>query len=429
MGIHPLALLMIIVFGSYVLYANYDQVFLSIFFILIFLPFGEKIYIGSIDMPFIRIIILLIWIKIILCNSTVNFKMKDVDYFFLLYASSRVFFYCITVPGTSALVYQLGKAFDEIGVFFAFRIIILDFDSIKNIPKILFSLSIPLLFFFLLEKHSGYNIFSIFGGVPEFTMAREGKLRVQGAFSHPILAGTFWALLTPFMGQYIFSLNKKEKWFGILGIIIFLLLIVQTASSTPYMVFAAGVFSFILYKWRFKLKELKYLIIGGCILFVIVFQKPPYALIAQIDITGGSTGWHRYAIIQNAFLHISDWAFAGMGTVSTEIWGPGLWDITNQFIIIAIEGGIVPLSLYIIVIYKSFSSLSLGLKKMKVFPEKVRELWSIWVMLFMHIVAMMVISYFGQLNLIFILTLAIAISAGDSGRNNTELILSSHRSL
>ena len=35
------------------------------------------------------------------------------------------------------------------------------------------------------------------GGVPEITVVREGRLRCQGAFAHPILAGCFWAEQLP----------------------------------------------------------------------------------------------------------------------------------------------------------------------------------------------------------------------------------------
>ena len=41
----------------------------------------------------------------------------------------------------------------------------------------------------ILEHLTGRNVFSVFGGVPEFTVIREGKLRAQAAFAHAIVAG------------------------------------------------------------------------------------------------------------------------------------------------------------------------------------------------------------------------------------------------
>ena len=43
------------------------------------------------------------------------------------------------------------------------------------------------------EKFSGRNAFAIFGGVPDVAVVRDGVIRCQGPFAHPILAGTFAA--------------------------------------------------------------------------------------------------------------------------------------------------------------------------------------------------------------------------------------------
>ncbi len=58
---------------------------------------------------------------------------------------------------------------------------------------------VPLVAAMLYEKATGRNVFAVLGGVSEMTLIREGKLRAQGAFQHPILAGTFGATVLPLM--------------------------------------------------------------------------------------------------------------------------------------------------------------------------------------------------------------------------------------
>ncbi len=76
---------------------------------------------------------------------------------------------------------------------------------------------LPLAVSMLREEMSGRNIFSGFGGVlPELTLVRNGKLRCQGAFRHPILADTYGATLFPLFVGLWFA-QPREKWRVILG--------------------------------------------------------------------------------------------------------------------------------------------------------------------------------------------------------------------
>src|SRR2546425_13060435 len=78
---------------------------------------------------------------------------------------------------------------------------------------------VPLGISMVVEKFTTRNIFSIFGGVPEITSEREGKLRCQGAFRHPILAGTYAATLFPLcVGLwFVRGINKLIPTLGVCG--------------------------------------------------------------------------------------------------------------------------------------------------------------------------------------------------------------------
>jgi hypothetical protein len=50
----------------------------------------------------------------------------------------------------------------------------------------------------------------------------------------------------------------------------------------------------------------------------LVMSDPVYFLIARIDITGGSTGYYRAALIQAAIRHFNEWWL--IGTDYTKDW-------------------------------------------------------------------------------------------------------------
>ncbi len=103
---------------------------------------------------------------------------------------------------------HLGFAYDTIGAYFLFRVLFRNFDDIDIFQKALALLIIPLAVFMLFEHFSHKNLFSVLGGVPEFSEIRDGKLRAQGTFSHPILAGTFGATCLPWFVSLWFKQNK-----------------------------------------------------------------------------------------------------------------------------------------------------------------------------------------------------------------------------
>ena len=89
------------------------------------------------------------------------------------------------------------------------------------------------------EQVTGRNFFSFLGGISEYTMARDGGLRSIGAFSHPILAGTFGAILLPHTMAYWHL--KKNKIITLLGIISSIIITLTSSSSGPIFSLAAGI--------------------------------------------------------------------------------------------------------------------------------------------------------------------------------------------
>jgi len=148
------------------------------------------------------------------------------------------------------------------------------------------------------------------------------------------------------------------------------------------------------------------------LLMHMLMQAPVWFIIARIsDILGGS-GWHRSEIIDQAINHFDEWWL--LGTKSTAHWmattlavSPDSADITNNFVGVGVSGGLITLSIYILVIVYCFKSVGEQLKYTKDAEISTRFLlWSLGVALFAHIVSFMSVGYFDQIVVFWYLLLA-----------------------
>lgn len=224
---------------------------------------------------------------------------------------------------------QSDQSIDVLGAYFFVRLAISDFKEYDAVIKTLVLVSIPIAVFMIIEhKTGGRNYFSVFGGVPEYNLIREGKLRAQSAFSHPIMAGTFGALLLPLSWA---MWQRKKRIIALFGVVCSIIITLASSSSGPVVTFGMGLFG--IFFWRFnkytgKVRNLFFL---SLLITHIVMKKPVWHLISRIDIVGGSTGYHRYNLINAAVNHFSSWCI--LGTRTSGSWGFGLNDVTNQYLV------------------------------------------------------------------------------------------------
>ena len=364
---------------------------------------AQRMVIAGLDFNLIRIMVLIGWIRIIFTGELRYVKLNKLDYTIILWSVVQIVIYTIQNRTSSALVYKLGVSFDTMGMYFLFRSIIREKKDIENIITYLAYISFPLLIFFILERVTGRNIFSIFGGVPEITVVREGRFRVQGAFAHPILGGCFWASILPL--QVIQLLNNPDKKrlysFSIISIFV---LVVLTASSTPLLSIFLGCCWWFLYLLRKRMFEIIVIMVVGIIALDFIMEAPVYHLIARIDLTGGSTGWHRFNLINQAVINWKDWFLFGLSNI--DYWGVFNNDVTNQYILEAIRGGALGLLFFLIVIIMVFrlvNKLSLEYDN----KNESRFYWAFGVSFFMHISNFIAVSYFGQIWMLWYLCIGV----------------------
>jgi hypothetical protein len=368
----------------------------------------QRIVLAGFDFNMLRILLVVGWTRLIVRGEIRSIELNPIDKAIILFVFSRMTIFTIRSGTFEALTYQLGEAFDAFGMYFLCRFLILDFADIKMIFKAIAMICIPLALSMLLEHATGRNMFSVFGGVAEFSVVREGRLRAQGAFSHPIMAGTFGATIVPF---FYGLLKHPHGHLGIAlaGLLAATVIVWTCASSGPILAYFFGVIGLLALLLKRHMSLIRWGILCSVVALHIYMKDPVWALVYRLNVVGGSTGYHRYVLIDAAIRNFKEWWL--MGTATTAYWGYGLQDVTSQYILVGIDGGLFTLIFFIIIIVRCFRELGRARLAIQDRWETQAFLWPLGASLFATLLSFLSVSYFGQMIQIWYLQLALITAA------------------
>jgi len=293
---------------------------------------------------------------------------------------------------------RLSVVFDFAGGYLYARSLLRDREDFLRFIKCLAFVMIPLAVEVVLERAVHRNYYGLMSGGQQSVGVREGRVRAFGPFAHAILLGTFAAtsmiLLIPLWHRY-------RRWM-ILGSTACVMTVLCSASSGPIMTLFAGLFGVALWRWRSSIGTIRNLIIAGIIGLQLIMQAPVWFLMKRIDLAGGSTGWHRAELISAAFNHLSEWWLVGTDYTRHWIaygvpWSEYHIDITNQYILMGVTGGLPLMLLFMLILVKTFQLVGRGMNLMRLTgdPDEFM-LWCVGAALFAHSVAFISIGYFDQ---------------------------------
>ena len=275
-------------------------------------------------------------------------ELNGLDYLTLLWGTWMALSVLFHRDVSEQIVKRLGLVFDGWGLYFLFRVFCRSRQEIARLCGLVAILLGPIAAAMLIEKATAYNVFSVLGGIPEAPRMRGGELRAQGPFNVPILAGNIGAVTLPLM----VGLWQWRKSVSALGMAACVAMIYACSSSGPIVSAVAGIVAIACWPLRFHMRRVRWAAVLIYLTLQVVMKAPPYYLIARVDLTGSSTGWHRARLIESAFAHLSEWWL--VGTDFTRHWMPtGItWsadhaDLTNHYIRMGVLGGL-PLMLIFI---------------------------------------------------------------------------------
>ena len=400
--LHPVGVTMLVVFGLAMLVLPRRHAMVAFIAFLSFVACGQRLVIVSLDFTFIRLLVMFGWARLILRGESGGYRWSSLDVCVLALASSQLLTYSI-VNGMSGFVYRLGTSFDSLGTYFMARILIKDLKDVRSFIYGLALISIPVACFFLVERSTQRNLFAVFGGIPEFTQIREGKLRCQGAYAHPILAGCFWAVIFPlFVSQ---ALSKGlARMLAILGMGSTFVIIVSCASSTPITGLLGTMIGFAFIPFRRSLGMVRLAIVALLLALNMVMKGSVFNLIAKVSLVGGSTGWHRSQMLDSFIAHTSDWFL--FGTNEIKHWGVFANDLCNHYVLVGTQGGAISLALFIWMLVIAFGNVGRAWRRVERSREDFLLTWAIGISMFVHTINFIGVAYFGQSDFLWYISLA-----------------------
>lgn len=365
-----------------------------------FIPADQRIIILDLDFTPLRVLILVGFLRIFLRRESVEIRWSNFDKILLSWAICGAVIYTMRWGNLKAFIYRCGVLYDTLGLYLLFRTHIRSLSDIKLPIKVFAACSVLLAVFVGLEWVTGQSPFVILGET--VTVVRRGRYRCRASFPHPIILGLFWATLVPlFLGLGMTDKKKLLYWAGAVASVF---IVCASASSTPLLTLLVTILLIALFRYRCYGRQVVWALCGLTIALHLVMRAPVWHLISRISIVGGSTGWHRYKLIDQAIEHFGEWAL--IGAQSTSHWGRGLGDITNQYIAEGVGGGIVPLAIFVYLLVVAVRIP--GSYSLQPVPKCEQWLaWSICVSVLGHCVGFLGVAYFGQIRMLLYLTFSI----------------------
>ncbi len=403
-SVHPVGLAILLFLCALTILLPKKNALFPLIALACFIPAAQRIVVFQLDFTFLRIMVLAGWIRLILRQELTMFRWNSLDTAIVVWGVTGTIVKTLQIGDADALVYMLGSRFDALGMYFLFRILLREIKQIDRTILVFILISIPVAIFFVVEKSTRHNIFSVFGGVPEITKIRRGRLRCQGAFAHPILAGCFWASLVPFFMAFYYR-SKSSRLFSLVGIFSTLVIVACCSSSTPISGLIFSIAGFLIIPLRYHLSWFRWITVMVLFSLHFLMKHPVWHLLARVDLVGGSTGWHRYILIDQAINYFPDWWL--VGKEDTTYWGYGLFDVTNQYVLEGVEGGVWTLIAFIVLIVIAFRNLGYVWRFFEKNTYYFLLAWGTGVALFVHNMNFIGVSYFGQIILVWYMQLAI----------------------
>jgi len=400
--ISPIVLIAVLIAGLLICFGSRRKALVAFLSGAMLIPVDQVLLIGSLHFPMLRVLILFAGIRMLrekfsgakLLGAGWNRIDPAIIVLTLFIAVNGVLLY-----GTeqAVVLYQLGNIYSAFGAYFLLRFLVRDDTDVMLAVRTFACVAMIVAVIMTYEQATGKNPYYAYLGGAHASMygsalERGERFRATGCFGHPILAGTFGAISLPlFAGLGWRSL--KYRWVAVMGMLSAAIIAWAANSSTALVGFAAGVGALCLWPLRKYMRPIRWAIVLVLLNVQLAMSAPLWRLITRIDVTGSSSSYHRYQLINQCILHFNDWWL--IGTKNYADWGWDMWDLSNQYVGIADVSGLIPLLAFLAMIAFAFKYVG---KARRFAPDKNQE-WFVWALgssLFANVVAFFGIGYFDQ---------------------------------
>lgn len=400
--VHPIILIAVLIAGCYMVAGNRRKALVAFLSAALLIPVDQILLLGPLHFPMLRVLIVFGAIRLIrekiagraLFGGGWNRIDRAMVVLTLVSAVAGIALY----NQSAAVVFQLGNVYSAFGAYFLLRYMVRNEADIIVAIRTVAYIALVVAAIMCYEQATGKNpYYAYLGGehasLYGSSLERDDRFRATGCFGHPILAGTFGAISLPLFVGLMWK-DRKSRRLAISGIGAAAIIAAAANSSTAILGFMGGLLALALWPLRRWMRPIRWLIACTLVGLHLVMKAPVWHLISRIDITGGSSSYHRYQLINQCILHFSDWWF--IGTKNYADWGWDMWDLSNQYVGTADTAGLVPLIAFLAMIVFAFSYIGRARRAVAGDRRNERLVWALGAALFANVVSFFGIGYFDQ---------------------------------
>ena len=398
----PIVLVAILIAGIFICFSSRRKALVAFLAAAILIPPDQVLLLGGVHFPMLRLLAIFGIVRILrdrfskkepIFSGGVN----GIDKAVIVLSAFSLINGMLLWKVWAEFVFQAGNLLSAFGAYFLLRFLIRDMEDVKHAIRSLAVVAAVIALLMAYEQHTGRNLlYSTLGGaradVLGSSIVRDDHLRAAGPFGHPILAGTFGGILLPlFVG--LWWKDKKDRNYAAAGVAASTVIAFAASSSTALFGFLGGIVGLCFWPLRRRMRVIRWGIVGTLVSLHLYMKSPVWHLISDIDLTGSSSSYHRYQLVNQCILHFWDWVL--VGTKGYEAWGWDMWDLSNQYVAYADQCGLIPLLSFIAMIVFGFRYLG---KARRTEPDRKQQafIWALGASLFANVVAFFGISYFDQ---------------------------------
>jgi len=394
--LHPVVLVAMLLAIVLILTLPRRNVLTPFILIIILCPIGQEIYLIGLHWLVPRIVIIAGCIRLLIEKSrnprgSFPIRLNRIDKAFVVCEMCLAICPVLLYRAGNAIPLQLASLLQAFGGYFFLRYAIQDEYDIAQLARTLAPVTLILGLCMANERLHDMNVFGFAHSMPILPIVRDGVVRAQACFAHPILAGCFGATVIPLF--YWSGRFDGKKILALIGILGSMLMVFFSASSTPAMAFVGGAGALAFWPARRLMRQLRWGIVAALVVLQIVMKAPVWFLIARVNVTGASDAYDRAMLIDTFVHHLFNWWLIGADPAK---WGYDMWDLSNQFVGVGETGGLLALIFFIALFSRSFAMLGKTRRKVAGINRLEWLQWSIGAVLFAHILAYFGVSYYDQ---------------------------------
>ena len=384
-----------------------------------FLTQGHSVNVAGASIFPIRFLEAAAFARVVLRRELLWSQLNKIDGTLLLVYNYTALVWIIRSSEVTAA--QFAFALDPTVCYLAFRGLLAKLEDLRWLLRAFVPLLVPFTILVALERVNGQSSFAMVGANWE-QYVRNGIARCSGPFRHASLLGSVAAA---FLAMYV-SLwwKKQDRAFAVLGAALCGGLVVLSNSGGPLTSALAAIAGWMLWPLRDRMRLVRRAMLGVVALLVLFMEAPIWFLPFKMSQVVGGGGYHRGQLMESAWNDLSRWWLFGIDLRETLPWMPyehgatGGVDVTNEFIVFGIKGGLAALLLLVLVLFLAFGNIGRKLESIRLVNEKASAnealLWGLGVALVVHTVSWLGIAYFDQSWVIWLLHLAAVSAASDA---------------